>query len=188
MRTPCRREATRKESKEFIMDYSSTVHDGDNLTGASPWGSSPAPSPQHSRTNFGPSGADGPPSPTPYSENHPVSNGSYTSESPGGYNRPENSSLDSGADIRDVPPPSIGDLTQAQGEQQRPGSQQKQQRYQQQQGSQADFSQEEGRQERIPASRRAPGPQYKLQAKITGLERTGRKDPILRFDVHVRLQ
>jgi hypothetical protein len=28
--------------------------------------------------------------------------------------------------------------------------------------------------------------QYKLQAKITGLERTGRKDPILRFDVHVR--
>jgi len=29
------------------------------------------------------------------------------------------------------------------------------------------------------------GPQYKLQAKITGLERTGRKDPILRFDVHV---
>jgi hypothetical protein len=30
------------------------------------------------------------------------------------------------------------------------------------------------------------GPQYKLQAKITGLERTGRKDPILRFDVHVR--
>lgn len=31
------------------------------------------------------------------------------------------------------------------------------------------------------------GPQYKLQAKITGLERTGRKDPILRFDVHVRI-
>ncbi|KAL8828322.1 MAG: hypothetical protein Q9170_006651 [Blastenia crenularia] len=30
-------------------------------------------------------------------------------------------------------------------------------------------------------------PQYKLQAKITGLERTGRKDPILRFDVHTNL-
>ena len=27
--------------------------------------------------------------------------------------------------------------------------------------------------------------QYKLQAKVTGLERTGRKDPILRFDVYV---
>ncbi len=31
-------------------------------------------------------------------------------------------------------------------------------------------------------------PQYKLQAKITGLERTGRKDPVLRFDVHVSFQ
>ena len=30
-------------------------------------------------------------------------------------------------------------------------------------------------------------PQPRLQAKITGLERTGKKDPILRFDVHVGL-
>ncbi|KAK5127839.1 hypothetical protein LTR85_004956 [Meristemomyces frigidus] len=30
-------------------------------------------------------------------------------------------------------------------------------------------------------------PQYKLQAKITGLERTGKKDPILRFDVYTNL-
>jgi hypothetical protein len=171
------------------MDYSSTVHDADNLTGASPWGSSPTPSPQHSRTNFGPSGTDGPPSPTPYRENRPVSNGSYTSESSGGFNRPENSSLDSGTDnVRDVPPPSMGGLAPAQGEQPDLGSQQQQQRYQQQQGSQADFPQEQVRQERATAARRGPGPQYKLQAKITGLERTGRKDPILRFDVHVRLQ
>jgi len=28
-------------------------------------------------------------------------------------------------------------------------------------------------------------PQYKLQAKITGLERAGKKDPILRFDAYV---
>ncbi|KAH0544595.1 hypothetical protein FGG08_001244 [Glutinoglossum americanum] len=34
---------------------------------------------------------------------------------------------------------------------------------------------------------RANLPQYKLEAKITGLERTGRKDPILRFDVHTNL-
>ncbi len=37
-----------------------------------------------------------------------------------------------------------------------------------------------------PQMRRPMQPQFKLQAKITGLERTGRKDPILRFDVHVR--
>lgn len=30
-------------------------------------------------------------------------------------------------------------------------------------------------------------PLYKLQAKITGLERNGRKDPILRFDVHTNI-
>lgn len=30
-----------------------------------------------------------------------------------------------------------------------------------------------------------PQPQYKLQAKVNGFERTGRKDPILRFDIHV---
>ncbi|KAI9885179.1 MAG: Ribosome-releasing factor 2, mitochondrial [Watsoniomyces obsoletus] len=34
---------------------------------------------------------------------------------------------------------------------------------------------------------RSSVPQYKLQAKITGLERTGRKDLILRFDVHTNL-
>jgi hypothetical protein len=28
---------------------------------------------------------------------------------------------------------------------------------------------------------------YKLQAKVTGLERNGKKDPVLRFDVYVRL-
>lgn len=35
--------------------------------------------------------------------------------------------------------------------------------------------------------RKPTQPVYKLQAKITGLERAARKDPILRFDVHVRL-
>lgn len=34
--------------------------------------------------------------------------------------------------------------------------------------------------------RRPAKPQFKLQAKVTGLERTGKKDPILRFDIHVR--
>jgi hypothetical protein len=34
-----------------------------------------------------------------------------------------------------------------------------------------------------PAQQRQP--QYKLQTKITGLERTGKKDAILRFDVYV---
>lgn len=36
-----------------------------------------------------------------------------------------------------------------------------------------------------PPQQRQHMPHYKLQAKLTGLERTGKKDPILRFDVHV---
>ncbi|KAJ5665049.1 uncharacterized protein N7477_007497 [Penicillium maclennaniae] len=39
---------------------------------------------------------------------------------------------------------------------------------------------------RQPNSRPA-APVYKIQAKITGLERTGKKDPILRFDVHTNI-
>lgn len=38
----------------------------------------------------------------------------------------------------------------------------------------------------VPPQQRQHMPQYKLQAKITGMERSGKKDPILRFDVHVR--
>jgi hypothetical protein len=34
---------------------------------------------------------------------------------------------------------------------------------------------------------RHPAPQYKLQAKITALERSGKKDAIVRFDVYVYL-
>jgi hypothetical protein len=35
---------------------------------------------------------------------------------------------------------------------------------------------------------RPPAPAYKLQGKITALERTGKKDPVLRFDVYVCLR
>lgn len=61
---------------------------------------------------------------------------------------------------------------QAQYEQQEQGASQPQRQY-----SRARSSQQQ--QQRVSI------PQYKLQAKITGLERTGRKDLILRFDVHV---
>ena len=37
----------------------------------------------------------------------------------------------------------------------------------------------------VPPQQRQHVPQYKLQAKITGLERGGKKDPILKFDVYV---
>jgi hypothetical protein len=36
-----------------------------------------------------------------------------------------------------------------------------------------------------PTQKRKERPNYKLHAKITSLERNGRKDPILKFDVYV---
>lgn len=64
--------------------------------------------------------------------------------------------------------------------------QQQQQQYQQyQQQPPPQQQQQYSPDQRVQQQFRRPQPQFKLQAKITGLERTGRKDPILRFDVHV---
>ncbi|KJY00042.1 vacuolar protein sorting-associated protein vps17 [Zymoseptoria brevis] len=72
-------------------------------------------------------------------------------------------------------------------------------RQQQQQQDEQQQSQGPGEENRRPASaaryhnttmppqQRQHMPQYKLQAKLTGLERTGKKDLILRFDVHTNL-
>lgn len=69
----------------------------------------------------------------------------------------------------------------------------------QQQDQQAEQQRGPGEENRRPASARYHNvpqgqqqrqhmPKYKLQAKITGLERPAKKDPILKFDVHVRDQ
>ncbi|KAK5129120.1 hypothetical protein LTR08_003888 [Meristemomyces frigidus] len=87
---------------------------------------------------------------------------------------------------------------QYQYQQQQQHAQQQQQHAQQQQQQQR-MSPEDNRRphsaryHNIPSQHQQPRPQqpqqhtpqYKLQAKITGLERTGKKDPILRFDVYV---
>lgn len=112
----------------------------------------------------------------------------------------------------DLPPPAVGGLG-AEGIE-RPGSgwEQEQQQHQWQSQSQSQTEQhdqsqsqqhqaEVERHEPEQENRRPHGaaryhgapphqaqqrqPQYKLQAKITGLERTGKKDAIFRFDVHV---
>ena len=80
---------------------------------------------------------------------------------------------------------------QQQQQQQPPQQQQQQQDYQE--GGQRQTAGENRRPQSAaryhgaaphPAQQRQP--QYKLQTKITGLERTGKKDAILRFDVYVR--
>lgn len=94
------------------------------------------------------------------------------------HNQPQgtaaSSSLSSGGSH--IPATSDGGHSQPEGQQQFGGL-----LPQQQKGPEPSRNHPQGRQ-----AQETQIPQYKLQAKITGLERTGRKDPILRFDVHVR--
>jgi hypothetical protein len=151
------------------MNFSSTSHDAE--THNDPWASSP----QAHTTSF-PSGALDPqssPAPSPYGSalgpGHAPEHAeadledSYAADAPDDDAEPS-SPEEAPEDLsQKLQGPGIGEetspISQARTEQRRPVA-------------------------RPVASR--PVPQYKLVAKITGLERTGRKDPILRFDVYVR--
>jgi hypothetical protein len=167
------------------MDYSSSIHDTDNPAAASPWGSSPVPSPQHNRSGsgFGTS-SNRPSSPSPYHENRD-SSGGYSNDGEGGFNGPERSTEDSIAGNGErLQRPDIAQSVQSEAQ---GFAQQHQVPIAQPNYEHVPASQEPQRHQQEPARQqsRPQAPQYKLQAKITGLERTGRKDPILRFDIYV---
>lgn len=153
------------------MDYS--AHDPDHPAGGDPWASSP----QHNRTSFGqPSGSDIPSSPLPPQASP------YGQDSDYGYmggqvsqDRPGTASEN--GDTPQQRPPSSGQENQA-------PPQQESHRPQQPQQPPAHGQQQPQRYHGARPHRQQP--HYKLQAKVTGLERTGKKDPILRFDVYVR--
>ena len=180
------------------MDYSSLPNDPDNPAEADPWQSSPQPT----RTSF-PQAESGrePDSPTgkhapvtPESQ-HQAERDASDQESPNtsSYDEPPQQSNGAGkitsrsataSDIRFQGPP----LTEEELRQQQLYQQRQQERYQQALHTQQ-HARGPGPQRYHPGARagqRQP-PQYKLQAKITGLERTGKKDPAITFDVHVRL-
>lgn len=176
------------------MDYSASIHDPEHPVEASPWGNSPTSSPRPNRTTFNPNiTAEAPASPFRFpsqtsSTGLPDDGGFGAGETE--YRRPDTASTDSLADtaqstesqsdvhnlqddhIQGYPPGDQGPPPPQQGESQQTG-------HTQHPGERSQQSQEQ-------QPRRPPQPQFKLQAKITGLERTGKKDPILRFDVHVR--
>ncbi|OAP65681.1 hypothetical protein AYL99_01653 [Fonsecaea erecta] len=155
------------------MDYSVAASEADALHGASPWGSS---SPRASR-GFAQARADSPESP------QPIRGHSY------------NQSQDSIPDNPYLPPPNqasvpatreagfLGDPVAA-AQHQSP----------EEVSAQAQDVQATGAAQQRPGAARyhsarqnRPVPQYKLQAKVTALERTGRKDPVIRFDVYTNL-
>lgn len=153
------------------MDYSSLSQDPEHPAGGSPWGS---PSPRKERT----SGSDVPSSPLP-----PQLQSPYGTDS-GIQGRVENSSPTPGReDNHETDSPDLSARLQGAqlGDPDSPGQPQQNTQSTQHQKAQPARYQTGARQN----NRQHTIPQFKLQAKITGLERVGKKDPILRFDVHV---
>jgi hypothetical protein len=156
-----------------VMDYS--AHDPDHPAGADPWASSP----QHHRTSFGQASAsDIPSSPLPPQASP------YGQDSDYGYmgnqeaqDRPNTASEN--GDAARPRPQSSGENDEA------PPHQQPQQPQHQPPPAQGQPGHQQPQRYHGTRPQRQQ-PQYKLQAKVTSLERTGKKDPILRFDVYVR--
>lgn len=153
------------------MDYSN--NDVEYPGGSSPWASSP----QHNRTSFGqPPTSDIPSSPlppqaSPYGQDSEQYGymGHHTQNS-----RPSTDSTENGESYPAV-----------QQQQQHPSQDAPQ--LPQHPNSQQQASQPGQQPQRYHGTRPQRQQQhYKLQAKVTGLERNGKKDPIIRFDVYVR--
>ncbi|RYP89428.1 hypothetical protein DL770_004398 [Monosporascus sp. CRB-9-2] len=145
------------------MDYRSSIADDEHAAGASPWGASPPVSPRRNGSSL------------PYEADTSNGFGQQDTET-SAFQRPV--TAESAAAAPDYNP------FQQSGASQQPSR-----------GNGGEQHAEAPQQPHAPVKpqgqdqqqhgRKSTSPQYKLQAKITGLERTGRKDPILRFDVHV---
>lgn len=177
------------------MDYSSLPNDPDHPIGSSPWQSSPQPT---SRAFTASEASSAPSSPlakhSPQRSDSPPRIGQDDSRE---EQRDGLGADEEGRSYVEEPPaqPSVNgsaqrspDHAQTSPQMEQPTQTQQQQR---QQSRQAHHQQRATPNRYHGATARQPQrqnlPQYKLQAKITSLERTGRKDPVLKFDVHVSL-
>jgi hypothetical protein len=174
---------------EVRMDYSNVSNDLEQPGGSSPWAST---SPRADRSTFSQPASDIPSSPLPsqHQSPHPQGNGSPSANMfpPVSTDVPSHLTAPTSVDDETNSPDLSEQLQSAQlGDPDYVGDHetnpyphhQPQQHSAQQQRHGATRHQSGHRSHR-------PMPAYKLQAKITALERTGRKDPVLRFDVHVR--
>ncbi|KAI0489909.1 hypothetical protein F4859DRAFT_462862 [Xylaria cf. heliscus] len=167
------------------MDY----RDDEHASGASPWGSPPA-TPQRNVTNYNPISGSQSPTPFQYGSREP-SNG-FAQEDPGldAFRRPNTASSTASTTAyepsqQSEPPQQAGFGAEPEAQPSAPQPPQPAQGEPSNDGPSNVPGIQQGQQSQ--QARRPPGPQYKLQAKITGLERTGKKDPILRFDVHTNI-
>ena len=190
------------------MDYSQLPSDPEHPAGTSPWQTSPG----ANRSNF-PSEADStPPSPNATKQPQPPSEPSESPEQPGnGHSDPATPTLSASqtSSLPEEPPPQqtngASKQQPAYGQTSRPDI-----RFQGPPMTDEELRQEQIRQQRqqeryqqalhAQQHQRGPGPNryhaggrqgqrqppaYRLQAKIISLERVGKKDPAIHFDVHV---
>ncbi|OTA92970.1 hypothetical protein M434DRAFT_395976 [Hypoxylon sp. CO27-5] len=173
------------------MDYRSSIADDEHPAGASPWGSSPTASPRRNDSTFDPPGNE--PSSSSYQYGVPDPSNGFAQEDPGvnAFRRPGTASSTASTPAYDASEQSSTSQQPESGEEQQhqqpPATPQRSQTQGRPSGESPSSGQEQQRQQQQQQPQRPRGPQYKLQAKITGLERTGRKDPILRFDVHTNI-
>ena len=179
------------------MDYSNLPNDPDHPAGSDPWRTSP----KQSKHTFPPQETgDAPPSPAveQKTENtHPEQqeDGEAHDDEPpspemqdepprrNGTWRSTQSDISNSQQIRPDIRFQDQPLTEEELRQKQAYEQKQQERYQQAIHAQQ-HQRGPGRYHGTGRQGQRP-PQYRLQAKITGLERTGKKDPAIRFDVHV---
>ncbi|EEQ34168.1 Vacuolar protein sorting-associated protein 17 [Microsporum canis] len=154
------------------MDYSSISNDPDHPADSSPWGST---SPRAARPFS--AGSDVPPAfpsqhQSPYTTDH---EGPYHRNGEGDDNIQSPVPSDFPGDSHSVGSPEAHSAYRHEGQQQ--------EHRQQPPRSQAPSRYQTGARQQT----RQTTPKYKLQAKVTALERTGKKDPVIRFDVHTNI-
>ena len=152
------------------MDYSASIHETEDPA-ASPWGNAPVSPRPHEQTTFGEAGGVSPSSSFPYSQHADQD----------GFQRPGTATTESGTEGGDVDHSTTlgSSIAESADDSHQGASQQASEHHSQP----APDSHRQVQQQQQPPPQ--PKSNWRLQAKITGLERTGKKDPVLRFDVHV---
>ncbi|OAA62356.1 vacuolar protein sorting-associated protein vps17 [Cordyceps fumosorosea ARSEF 2679] len=176
------------------MDYSASIHETDDPVGASPWGNSPTSSPKRNPPPFASLPNEGSSSSFPFSSQDSNGLGSPALGADG-FQRPGTattaSETEAETDRETVQGHEESEASQTIHSQPAPPAQQQHHQPQQHSGFAPQGHEGEPNQGPAPPSEgpvhRPVQPQYRLQAKITGLERTGKKDPLLRFDVYTNL-
>lgn len=170
------------------MDYSASIHESDDPVGASPWGNSPTASPKRNPAPFPGLPHEGSSSSFPFSSQDSNGLGSPALGADG-FQRPGTATTASETG-GETDHETVQDHGEAEAHPTIESQPQPAPPVQQQHPG---FAPQPHHPEPIegpvpPTAEQIHKPiqtQYRLQAKITGLERTGKKDPLLRFDVHV---